>query len=274
MAGVCSASPVPCGETLPMRLARIQKIAKGAWKALVLFFSLLDVLARFAILRLRHRNALSLERRAEWLHSACRTITRRLSMSISASGSLPAGGLVLSNHLSYLDILFYASLMPCIFVSKSEVLSWPLFGILARCGGTIFVERDRAHGVGEPAEKMAGALRLGVPVILFPEGTSTDGSTVLPFRSALLQPAITTRTPIVSAAVAYSLADGIEADLCYYGEITFFPHLLGALSRTGIEARIAFDCEARVYPDRKIAAQAAWQRVAALREGLGVPQSV
>jgi 1-acyl-sn-glycerol-3-phosphate acyltransferase len=187
-------------------------------------------------------------------------------MSASASGSLPTSGLVVSNHLSYLDILFYASLMPCIFVSKSEVLSWPLFGVLARCGGTIFVERRRTHGVDEPAGRIAGALTLGVPVVLFPEGTSGDGKTVLPFRTALLQPAIVTRSRILPAAIAYSLADGVETDLCYYGEITFLPHLLDALGRDRVEAKVIFDDEARIYSDRKIAAKAMWQGVVSLRE--------
>lgn len=191
-------------------------------------------------------------------------------MSVSASGSLPTSGLVVSNHLSYLDILFYASLMPCIFVSKSEVLSWPLFGILARCGGTIFVERGRTHGVDEPARRIADALTLGVPVVLFPEGTSSDGITVLPFRAALFQSAIVTQTPILPAAIAYSLADGVEADLCYYGEITFLPHLLAALARKGVEAKIRFEDQARIYSDRKIAAMSTWQGVVSLREGITV----
>jgi lyso-ornithine lipid O-acyltransferase len=189
-------------------------------------------------------------------------------MNISACGSLPATGLIVSNHLSYLDILFYASLMPCIFVSKSEVLSWPLFGILARCGGTIFVERDRMHSVDEPARRIADALTTGVPVVLFPEGTSSDGTTVLPFRATLFQSAIITRSPILPAAISYLLADGVEADLCYYGEITFLPHLFGALARERVEAKISFEGEARIYSDRKIAASSAWQDVVSLREAV------
>jgi 1-acyl-sn-glycerol-3-phosphate acyltransferase len=249
-----------------MRSDRIQKNVRSAWRALVLMLSLLEVLTRFAVLRLRQRNSLSLRQQANWLHSACRTIARRLSMAVTTSGSLPTNGLVVSNHLSYLDILFYASVMPCIFISKSEVLLWPVFGMLARCGGTIFVERSRAHSIYEPAREIADALTAGVPVVLFPEGTSTDGSTVLPFRTALLQPAIATRTPILPAAISYLLADGVEADLCYYGEITFLPHLLGALAHKRIEARIVFEREGRVHSDRKIASKDAWESVVALRD--------
>ncbi len=232
----------------------------------MLTLSLLEVLTRFATLLLRRRTSVSLMQRANWLHSACRTIARRLSMEVAVSGSLPTSGLIVSNHLSYLDILFYASVMPCIFVAKSEVLSWPLFGILARCGGTIFVERSRAHGVDEPAREIADALTAGVPVVLFPEGTSTDGSTLLPFRSALLQPAIAARSLILPAAISYSVDGGVEADLCYYGESTFLPHLLGALAHKRIEAKIEFENEAHVHVDRKAAGKAAWQSVASLRQ--------
>jgi lyso-ornithine lipid O-acyltransferase len=251
-----------------MRLFRIRQATILVFRGTVLASSLLDVLLRFVALRLKHGRALNLRHRAEWLHSACGSIVRRLSMGVSASGSFPTGGLVVSNHLSYLDILFYASLRPCIFVSKSEVLSWPLFGILARCGGTIFIERSRTHGVDEPAREIAAALTLGVPVILFPEGTSTDGSTVLPFRTSLFQPAIATQAPIHSAAIGYSLADGVESDLCYYGDITFLPHLLRMLTRNGIEVRISFENEAHFYSDRKTAAKAAWQDIVSLREAV------
>lgn len=228
--------------------------------------SLLEVLLRFAVLRVQHGGRLTPRHRADWLHQACGIIARRLSMGVSASGALPASGLVVSNHLSYLDILVYAALMPCMFVSKSEVLAWPMFGILARCGGTIFVERSRVHGVDEPARKMADALKLDIPVILFAEGTSTDGSTVLPFRSAFFEPAIATGMPIIPAAIAYSAADGVEADLCYYGDITMLPHLLGVLGREGVEARVRFG-DGRSYADRKAAAQATREEVVTLRRG-------
>jgi len=187
-------------------------------------------------------------------------------MRVNVSGPLPASGLVVSNHLSYLDILLYAAAMPCTFVSKSEVLGWPMFGVLARCGGTIFVERTRVHGVNDPARGITEALKSGIPVILFPEGTSTDGATVLPFLSALFEPAVETRSVIHPAAIGYSLADGVEADLCYYGDITFLPHLLGALAHEGVESKIIFENEAQTHSNRKIAAKAAWKHVVSLRE--------
>ncbi len=190
-------------------------------------------------------------------------------MRASAAGALPASGMVVSNHLSYLDILFYASLMPCIFVSKVEVLSWPMFGILARCGGTIFVERRRGATVGSVASRIEAALGAGVPVVLFPEGTSTDGSTVLPFFPALFEAAVKAAAPVFPAAIAYEMADGREVDLCYYGDITFGPHLLTALARHDLHARISFSEEPRHYANRKVAAREAWEMVVGMRLGLG-----
>ncbi len=251
-----------------MNVHPVRKKTKAIARGLLLVWSLLEVLARFWLMRLRRGRNLTLRDRAEWLHQACTLIVRRLSMTVLASGPVPDRGLIVSNHLSHLDILLYAAVMPCVFVSKSEVLSWPMFGILAQCGGTIFVERSRKHSVGDPAAAIASALAAGIPVMLFPEGTSSDGSTVLPFRSAFLQPAVSTGTPIISAAIAYSVADGAEVDLCYYGDITFFPHLLSVLGRDGAEGRIRFGDQPQIYPDRKIAAKAAWAEVVELRERL------
>ena len=249
-----------------MKALPIRNRTTALYRGFLLALSLLGVLVRFWILRLRRGRSLSLRDRAEWLHRACSIILRRIPMGASKSGPIPARGLIVSNHLSHLDILLYAALMPCIFVSKSEVLGWPVFGVLARCGGTIFVERHRRHGVGDPATLVASALTAGIPVVLFPEGTSTDGGAVLPFHSSLLQPAIATCTPVVAAAVAYSVPGGVEADLCYYGDISFFPHLLGVLGRDGVEGHVAFSETPRTYSDRKTAANEARLDVVLLRE--------
>jgi lyso-ornithine lipid O-acyltransferase len=200
-------------------------------------------------------------------------IAGRLSMRVSASGPLPGSGLIVSNHLSYLDILFFSSLMPCIFVSKSEVLSWPLFGILARCGGSIFVHRGRATVIDSVSSQIATALQAGIPVVLFPEDTSTDGSSVLRFFPAFFEAAIQTKAPVFPSAIAYELADGQEVDLCYYGDITFGTHLLTALARKDVHARIIFAAEPAHYPARKSAAAESREQVIAYRQILTESES-
>jgi 1-acyl-sn-glycerol-3-phosphate acyltransferase len=239
----------------------------------VLLVSLLEVLIRFAVLRARCRGEVSLQLRAQWLHRACKMIARRLSMQVTASGPLPASGMIVSNHLSYLDILFFSSQMPCIFVSKAEVLTWPIFGVLARCGGTIFVERGRGAVIDTVSSQIRGALDMGIPVVLFPEGTSTDGSSVLNFFPALFEAAVQAGAPVFPSAIAYELPGGREVDLCYYGEITFGPHLLTALARMGVLARIVFAENAMHYADRKSAARESRRQVLAHREAMAPAKS-
>src|SRR4029079_4479128 len=96
------------------------------------------------------------------------------------------GVLYVSNHISWADILVIGSLAPVAFVAKREVASWPLVGITAKIQRTVFVDRTRRHHRGEAEDDTRRRLKDGLSVVLFAEGTSSDGNRVLPFRSALL----------------------------------------------------------------------------------------
>jgi 1-acyl-sn-glycerol-3-phosphate acyltransferase len=109
--------------------------------------------------------------------------------------------LLVANHLSYLDIVLLSSLTPCVFVAKNEVKDWPVFGWFARLAGTVFVDRNDRRDAARANELIRSALREGALVVLFPEGTSSNGSTVLPFKSSLLQAAIGERVPFTGAAL-------------------------------------------------------------------------
>ena len=87
------------------------------------------------------------ERQAFWLQRGCRRVLRLLHVEVQVTGDVPAEGLLVSNHLSYLDILVLSSLTPALFVAKREVKTWPVFGWLAACGGTLFIDRERRHDV-------------------------------------------------------------------------------------------------------------------------------
>jgi lyso-ornithine lipid O-acyltransferase len=174
-------------------------------------------------------------------------------------------GLIVSNHLSYLDIPVFSAATPCIFVAKREVRNWPVFGLLARAGGTVFVDRQSRASTDEVGQQMIDALRQGVAVLLFPEGTSTDGSTVLRFHPSLLEPAIAIGQPIVPAVIGYRMDGGDERDLCYYGDVRFVPHLLHLLGRTGVFAEVEFHQDGKIYADRKSAARILREKVAAVR---------
>ncbi len=186
-------------------------------------------------------------------------------MSVAADGVAPAAGLITSNHLSYLDVLAYASVMPCVFVSKAEVLHWPVFGMLARFGGTLFVNRERRTAVEAVTQQMEAVLASGLPLVLFPEGTSTDGSAVLPYFPSLLEAAVRCHAPLTPAAVGYAAPGRRESDFCYYGEVSFAPHLRSLLRVTRFEARVRLGAASSAFGDRKQAARELREQTVALR---------
>jgi lyso-ornithine lipid O-acyltransferase len=243
----------------------VARAARAALRLLILLFTLLEISARFALLRLRRGSRMDLHDRAEWLHRSCRLVLRRLGIRTDFRGPRPARGLICANHLSYLDIVVCAAAAPCVFVSKREVKSWPAFGLFAACAGTIFLDRQSRTSADAAAAEMAEAMDGGAPVLLFPEGTSTDGSEVLRFHPTLLEPAIRRGLDIAPAAIAYQLRGGEERDLCYYGDISFVPHLLRALGRTGIAAEVEFYPDSVVYSERKAAAIDLHDKVDAMR---------
>jgi lyso-ornithine lipid O-acyltransferase len=186
-------------------------------------------------------------------------------VQLRCRGTRPTQGLIVSNHLSYLDIPVFAAATPCIFVAKREVSRWPIFGFFAGCGGTIFIDRQSRASTDEVAQQMIDVLRQGVAVVLFPEGTSTDGSTLLRFHPSLLEPAIAPGEAILAAAIGYRMRGAEERDVCYYGDIHFGPHLLQLLGRPEIFAEVEFYPGGEVYPDRKSAALSLREKVAAMR---------
>jgi 1-acyl-sn-glycerol-3-phosphate acyltransferase len=221
---------------------------------------------RFLILRVRHRSNLELWQRAQWLHHACRLILGRLKLKLECRGPRPSQGLICSNHLSYFDILVYAATTPCVFVSKQEVRRWPAFGFFARCGGTIFLDRQSRSSAEKAAAQMMSVLKAGVPILLFPEGTSTDGAEVQRFHPTLLEPAVQLSQEISAAAIAYRAAAVRERDLCWFGDEPFLPHLLRTLARSNIAAAVEFFPERITYSDRKTAALELREQVDAMRK--------
>jgi len=157
--------------------------------------------------------------------------------------------------------------MPCFFVAKMEIGGWPFFGKAARIGGTIFLDRSSHASSLSVAEQMSERLKLNVPVLLFPEGTSTDGSQVLPFHPRLIDPATAAGVPVTSAAVRYVIEGGVdERELCWFGDAEFVPHLWKALGTPGFFAEVAFG-EPHVYTDRRAAADATHAEITAMRTG-------
>ena len=211
------------------------------------------------------RGPLSLEQRARWLHSASCRVLRSLEIEFSTIGQPPERGIIVANHLSYLDIAILSATTPCFFVAKHEIRKWPYFGWAAQAGGTLFLNRSSFASAERVAHAITERLSLPVPTLFFPEGTSTDGSSLLPFHRRLFEPAVRARADITPAAITYRLDGGAEErELCWYGDQPFLPHLWKALAIKGFTARVSF-AESRVYPDRRTAAAEAHATIRAMR---------
>jgi 1-acyl-sn-glycerol-3-phosphate acyltransferase len=204
--------------------------------------------------------------RAAWLHRASRRHLKIFGCATTVAGPVPTGGLLVSNHLSYLDILVISAVTPAVFVSKSEVRHWPLFGWLAKLAGTVFIERARRTHVGTVNREIQTALGEGVLVVVFPEGTSCNGETILPFRSSLLEPALAGGYEIATARLNYTLLDGdAKNDVCYWGDHLFFPHLINLLGKKSIRATLRFGKFQHATDDRKELARQLHAAVSELR---------
>ena len=193
--------------------------------------------------------------RAEWLSRSSRRHLKIFGYSASVSGDIPKRGLLLCNHLSYLDILAISSVTPAVFVSKADVRKWPLFGWFAAIAGSVFVDRNRRTHVGEVNDEIEAALAAGALVVVFPEGTSSDGETVLPFRTSLLEPAARGGHELSVGWLHYELKDGdARQEVCYWGDHMFLPHVLNMLGKKSIRATLRFAKFQRTTDDRKVLA--------------------
>ena len=183
----------------------------------------------------------SLAARASWLQNTCRRVLRVFHVSSETHGPIPTQGLLVCNHLSYLDILVLAACTPAVFVGKREIKYWPVFGWFACMAGTLFIHRESRTHVGEIAWEMQTILEGGALVVLFPEGTSSDGQAVLPFKSSLLEPAARLNHPVTAASIQYELADGdVRNEVCYWGDMWLVPHGINLLGKQTIHASLHF----------------------------------
>ena len=176
----------------------------------------------------------------------CRLLGLRVRRIGRPTMSRPA--LYAANHISYLDITAVGSLIIGSFVAKTEIAGWPLFGWLARLQRSVFIDR-RVGSTAAQRDSMAGRLAAGDALILFPEGTSSDGNRVLPFKSALFSVAGDTLAGPVTVqpvSIAYTRLDGLPIGrrlrplFAWYGTMTLVPHLWTVLGLGTIEIVVEF----------------------------------
>jgi 1-acyl-sn-glycerol-3-phosphate acyltransferase len=168
--------------------------------------------------------------------------------------------LLVSNHQSYLDIVIIASIFPALFVAKTEVGRWPLIGWLSKLGGTIFVNREDARSGVSCAYRVSRALRDGVDVQVFPEATTSDGATVLPFNGLFFASAIRSQASVLPLTIQFQSVNGKPMDresldtLCWYGDMDFALHLWNLLSIESAE--VALIINEPIKPARPLRANA------------------
>lgn len=224
------------------RLTLIVSGTTAFWAGAAMWSALADARAR------RLRRAL-----------ACRSWARYvlwvMGVDVRLAGALATDPhLLVSNHLSYIDILVLASTGDVTFVAKQEVASWPFVGSMSRFVDTVFVRRSRGAAVNDALDAIVRALGAGRTVVLFPEGTSSDGRDVLPFYSPLLEAARRSGRPLGWAALAYDTParPGSEADtVCWWGEMTLLGHVWRLLQLPAIDADVTFGDLTEPGDDRK-----------------------
>lgn len=160
----------------------------------------------------------------------CGGLLRAFNIKVITFGDLPApsvkGVMFVANHISWSDIHALNSLIPLRFIAKSDIKNWPVFGYLVQKADTLFIDRNKRQEAGRIVDITAESLKSGDNLCFFPEGTTTDGTgpegaRVLPFKSSVLQAAISANTQVWPVAIKYVNADGsINTDMAYAGETT------------------------------------------------------
>jgi lyso-ornithine lipid O-acyltransferase len=171
-----------------------------------------------------------------------RSLVAATGLRVDKAGEAPArSALLLANHISWTDILVLGGVTRAAFVARADVRDWPVLGLLARLHATIFIDRSGRLGVRDQSSAVADGLKRG-RVMLFPEGTTGDGSELLPFRPALL--AAAGDRPIQPVAIAYAPREarrwrpGELADFAWDGDKRFLPHLLYVIASGGVRCRV------------------------------------
>lgn len=217
---------------MPTPAPKLLRFARGTRVIVHLFGGLFWVLIAFPFF--------SMERR-RWIR--CRWSQELLSyfgFTLKIEGALPTDvGLIAANHVSWIDIFAVNALTPVAFVSKDDVVKWPIIGTLARHNETIFLQRGsrgHAHTIGKD---MASRLKQGSWLAVFPEGTTTDGTHLHPFHAALLQPAIDADVPVTPVALSYEDPAGQRSLLpAYTGNISLWASFCQILSARQLVIRI------------------------------------
>lgn len=225
-----------------MQLSTFFAGARLSLVALHLFIGALQVALFFPWMRHEQRS----RRKQKWSRGLLRIL--RIRVEFAGDGPPPdmQEGLLVCNHVSFIDIFVINAVLPAGFVSKDEVARWPLIGWLSRHNDTVFLARGSRRAAHQTQQLMVDALTAGRRLAVFPEGTTTAGDQVLPFHGALLQSAIDATVPLHALALSYHGADGEPSTApAYIDDVELMQCLLATLRAGGITARLTL---AATYP--------------------------
>lgn len=182
-------------------------------------------------------------------------LLRLMGVRLDASGTpRPGAKLVVANHISWLDILSIHAVCPeARFVSKADVKHWPVLGTLVAAAGTLFIERERKRDALRVVHQMAESLARGESVAVFPEGTTSDGTGLLPFHANLLQAAIAAEVPVQPMALRYADAQApVSEAVSYVGDITLLQSLWSVATSDGLSVRVqVLGAQSVAHADRR-----------------------
>ncbi len=180
----------------------------------------------------------------------------------AAPGDGDGGALLVCNHTSWADIFVIAAVQPARFVAKAELTNWPLLGRFAAACGTIFVERGRRHAVAHVNQAVVERLRAGQSMGIFPEGTTTDGASLLRFHANLLQPALDAGAAVVPLAIQYRKDGELSTAAAFIGEMNLAQSLWRILVTPRLRVRLYWLPLLRPQPEDTRQALAARARAA------------
>lgn len=185
------------------------------------------------------------EQRERRIQQWCKKILAILNIRVVTSGQLPdertARTLFVSNHISWIDVWALKQLHPMRFVAKSEIREWPVIGWLAEKSGTLFIARHKRQEVGRTMNSVEQALSQDDCLCFFPEGTTTDGTVLQPFKSSLFQAAINANGLVWPLAIHYPDASGgTNTEVAYWGDITMQQSLWAVLRQKEIVVELRF----------------------------------
>ena len=207
--------------------------------------------------------------RAAWVHRLCGRILRVLDIPVTQEGVFPLAGAVLLNHQGYLDIFALASLRPCVFVSKAEVGRWPVIGWMTTMAGTVYVERGKGGSGAAASVRIREAAKDGLPIVFFPEGTTSNGQGLLPFHGGLLAESRDADLAVTVGVMRYAMTGPpgatVDDDVAYWGERSMVRHILRFLTLEGVRVSVRFAAEPVSFTTGDRRAAAAEARVSLLQ---------